>query len=89
MKCCAEGNQALSCKALPTSPKLGKCDCPAKPGPPSSDMYVTEHMNQFNGAERHDPQMLVDHIKDCHPHLVKRVTPKLPLSKLRYGKDTG
>ncbi|KAG0555472.1 hypothetical protein KC19_12G171600 [Ceratodon purpureus] len=85
--CNPDGNQVMSCSKLPTSPKLGKCDCPGKPGPPSSDMYVTEMMNQFNGAQRHDPQMLMDHIKDDHPHLVKRVRPKLPLSALKIGRN--
>lgn len=85
--CNPEGNQVNSCAALPTSPKLGKCACPSKPGPPSSDMYVTEMMNQYNGAQRHDPQMLLDHIKEDHPHLVKRVSPKLPLSKLKTGRN--
>lgn len=78
----------MACSALPTSPKLGNCTCPAKPGPPSDDMYVTEMMNQYNGrGDRHDPQMLIDHIKQDHPHLVKRVRPKLPLSALKTGRN--
>lgn len=70
----------MTCTGLPTSPKLGNCKCSDKPGPPNKDMYITEMMNQFNGAKRHDPQMLMDHIKDEHPHLVKRVRPKLPIA---------
>lgn len=75
---CVLGPGGTNCSPRPNSPKLGKCDCPGKPGPPNPDPYVSVAMNEFNGGKRHDPQFLEDHIKAKHPRLVKRLQPKLP-----------
>ncbi|XP_024358064.1 uncharacterized protein [Physcomitrium patens] len=83
-----EGDRAMSCSSTARSPSQGRCECLTKPGPPTESMYVTEHMNQYNGALRHDPQPLMDHIKEEHPQLVKRVAPKLPTSAIRRVIDS-
>ncbi|KAG0555519.1 hypothetical protein KC19_12G174900 [Ceratodon purpureus] len=62
------------------SPKIGKCHCPSGPGPPNSNPYISVCKNEFNGAKKHDPQFLEQHIKTEHPRLVKRVHPPKPYS---------
>ena len=74
--CIAVGLQDTACQTSPTTPRLQ-----------SRKLYKTEKMNQYNELEGKDARMLLDHDKEDHSHLVKRVKPKLPLLKLRNGRN--
>ncbi|XP_024377801.1 uncharacterized protein [Physcomitrium patens] len=68
------------------SPKIGDCDCKNKPSLGCGNPFRTVNEREYNGGHRHHRQLLDDHIKMCHPRLVKRLQPKLPLSSTKEKK---